>query len=106
MAISRPPPRAKPLAAAEELADVRSGNEGPPGTGEQEHPDFRVPAHLVENMLKLREHVVVQGVEFVRAVESNGRDTGILVKQNGFIDHNFSLVNNLFSTGRGPVPLN
>ena len=70
--------------------DVRPGDEGPAGPGEQQHPDLGVPAHPVQGVLKLRQHLVVQGVELVRAVEGDGGDSGLVVKQNGLIRHGLS----------------
>ena len=47
----------------QEDLDVRPGDEGPAGPGEQQHPNLRVPAHPVQGVLELRQHLVVQGVE-------------------------------------------
>ena len=98
--------RAKPVSWAEpgegpgrqgvklqEDLDVRPGDEGPAGPGEQEHPNPRVPAHPVQGVTKLREHLVVQGIELVRTVEGDGGDSGLVVKQNGLIRHGSSFEN-------------
>ena len=65
--------------------DVRPGNEGAAGPGEEQHPNLGVPAHPVQCVLELREHLVIQGVEPVRAVEGDGGDSGLVVKQNGLV---------------------
>jgi hypothetical protein len=64
----------------QELVDIRPGDEGAAGAGEQQHPDLRVSAHLLQGVLKLREHLVVQDIEPVRAVEGDGGNARLLVK--------------------------
>ena len=73
--------------------DVRAGDEGPAGPGEQQHPNLRVPAHPVQGVLEFRQHLVVQGIELVRTVEGDSGDSGLVVKQNGLIRHGSSCEN-------------
>jgi hypothetical protein len=63
-------------------------------------------AHPAQGVTKLRQHRVVQGIELVRAVEGDGGDAGLVVKQNGLIRHKIPFESQPCSTGRRPVPLN
>ena len=55
----------------QEASDVRPGDKGLAGPGKQEHPDPRVRLTGSRASLDSREHLAVQGIEFVRAVEGD-----------------------------------
>ena len=56
-------------------AEVGAGAEPASGTGHHDGADRRVAVDLVEHLAQLDLHVLGEGVEPVRAVERDGRDT-------------------------------
>ena len=101
------------VAAPALILDVGGSAEGPAGTGEHQYSHLSIFRHVMQGQVQLLEHLLVQGVQTLGAVQHQPGDVVAFFQQYRLELHSrhlnwarpLSLLSSGYTLGRLPAPL-